>query len=71
MIHLHVRLFPVDYIPDLTQLPSCILRLATDVEWNVEKDCFDTFSRVMARFYRRPNDREVSFAPNTTTYVPK
>jgi hypothetical protein len=51
----------VDYIPDLTQLPSFVLRLASDVEWNLEKDCFDTICRVMAKFYRKPNDHEVSF----------
>ena len=51
----------VGYIPDLTQLPSFVLRLASDVEWNVEKDCFDTVCRVMAKFYRKPNDHEVSF----------
>lgn len=52
----------MDYIPDLTQLPNFVLRLTTDVEWNVEKDCFDTLCRVMARFYRKPNNPEVSFA---------
>lgn len=52
----------VDYIPDLTQLPSFVLRLASDVEWNVEKDCFDTICRVMARFYRKPNNPEVRFS---------
>ena len=50
----------MDYIPDLTQLPTCVLRLASDVEWNVEKDCFDTLCRVLARFYRKPNNSEVS-----------
>ncbi|KAI9561761.1 putative MLH1 [Daphnia sinensis] len=54
-----IPLLLVDYIPDLTQLPSFVLRLASDVEWNVEKDCFDTICRVMARFYRKPNDHEV------------
>ncbi|XP_046641833.1 DNA mismatch repair protein Mlh1-like [Daphnia pulicaria] len=54
-----IPLVLVGYIPDLTQLPSFVLRLASDVEWNVEKDCFDTVCRVMAKFYRKPNDHEV------------
>lgn len=51
----------VDYIPDLTQLPSFALRLATDVDWNSEKNCFDTLSRNIAMLYRRPNDSKVTF----------
>ena len=54
------RIVAVDYVPDLTRLPSCVLRLATDVNWNSEKECFDTFCRAMARFYQRPNDPKVS-----------
>ena len=51
--------FAEEYVPDLTKIPTLVLQLATEVEWTLEKDCFDTFSRVMARFYRQPNDPEV------------
>lgn len=32
-------------------LPLYILRLATEVDWNSEQKCFDTFSRETAMFY--------------------
>lgn len=59
----HLRLFfeIVDYIflffssdkhaPAMAQLPMYILRLATEVDWQGEKNCFETFSRETAIFY--------------------
>lgn len=35
-------------------LPLYILRIATEVEWNSEKDCFQTFCRETAKFYAIP-----------------
>lgn len=40
-----------DYIPDLEGLPLLVLRLATEVNWDSEKECFETFSREMSNFY--------------------
>ena len=39
------------YIPPLEGLPMYILRLATEVNWDSEKDCFDTFFRETSEFY--------------------
>jgi DNA mismatch repair protein MLH1 len=40
------------YIPDLNQLPMFVLRVATNVDWEDEESCFDTFSKELALFYR-------------------
>jgi len=40
-----------DYVPALEGLPLLLLRLATEVNWEEEKDCFMTLSRELARFY--------------------
>ena len=42
----------VGYIPDLNQLPMFVLRVATNVDWEEEESCFDTFSKELALFYR-------------------
>ncbi|XP_060532921.1 DNA mismatch repair protein Mlh1 isoform X2 [Cylas formicarius] len=39
------------YIPDATRLPLYLIRLATDVNWETERACFDTFCRETAKFY--------------------
>lgn len=39
------------YTPDLSNLPTYLLRLATEVNWESEKECFDTFARQTAVFY--------------------
>ena len=51
----------VDYVPDLCKLPTWILRLATETDWTSETECFRTFCRVTAKFYKQPNDHEVPF----------
>lgn len=33
-----------------------ILRLATEVDWSKEKQCFETFSRETASYYARSSD---------------
>ncbi|XP_035206479.1 DNA mismatch repair protein Mlh1-like isoform X2 [Stegodyphus dumicola] len=43
-----------NYHPPLVNLPSLMLRLASDVEWSSEKECFQSFSREMAAFYAVP-----------------
>ena len=36
-------------------LPTYLVRLVTEVNWDNEKDCFETFSRQTAVFYSQPN----------------
>ncbi|KFB53916.1 AGAP012192-PA-like protein [Anopheles sinensis] len=42
-----------NYIPSVVFLPMYILRLATEVEWDEEEECFHTFSRETATFFSR------------------
>lgn len=35
----------------MARLPMYILRLATEVDWTAEKNCFESFSRETAAFY--------------------
>lgn len=45
------------YTPNLDRLPHFLLCLATRVDWNDEKECFETFLRELAFFYSpRPFD---------------
>ncbi|KAG8192978.1 hypothetical protein JTE90_028099 [Oedothorax gibbosus] len=43
-----------NYDPSLLNLPNLILRLASDVEWSSEKECFETFCQEMSEFYAVP-----------------
>ncbi|XP_063421128.1 DNA mismatch repair protein Mlh1-like [Mytilus trossulus] len=40
-----------DFVPNMEGLPMYILRLATEVNWDAEKECFDTFARETSDFY--------------------
>ncbi|XP_030850458.1 DNA mismatch repair protein Mlh1 [Strongylocentrotus purpuratus] len=40
------------YIPAMEGLPMFILRLATEVDWDSERDCFQTFAKECSLFYR-------------------
>nr|XP_060637654.1 DNA mismatch repair protein Mlh1 [Anolis sagrei ordinatus] len=40
-----------NYIPPLEGLPMFVLRLATEVNWDEEKECFESLSRECAMFY--------------------
>uniref|UniRef100_A0A8C8ATU3 DNA mismatch repair protein MLH1 n=1 Tax=Otus sunia TaxID=257818 RepID=A0A8C8ATU3_9STRI len=40
-----------NYVPPLEGLPMFILRLATEVNWDEEKDCFESLSKELAMFY--------------------
>ncbi|KAG5870199.1 hypothetical protein JTB14_013893 [Gonioctena quinquepunctata] len=40
-----------DYMPDPKALPMYVVRLATEVNWESEKECFQTFARETAKFY--------------------
>lgn len=54
-----------DYIPNLDNLPSFLMRLGPQVDWSSEEECFDTFIRELAYFYtpvpspsKQSNDEE-------------
>nr|CAI5844906.1 unnamed protein product [Callosobruchus analis] len=40
-----------DYIPDSRALPFFVTRLASEVDWSTEKECFRTFSRELSSFF--------------------
>ncbi|XP_067837466.1 DNA mismatch repair protein Mlh1 [Heptranchias perlo] len=40
-----------NYVPALEGLPMFILRLATEVNWDEEKECFETLSKECGMFY--------------------
>uniref|UniRef100_A0A8C4NK96 DNA mismatch repair protein MLH1 n=1 Tax=Eptatretus burgeri TaxID=7764 RepID=A0A8C4NK96_EPTBU len=40
-----------NYVPALEGLPMFILRLATEVNWELEKECFESCSREFSSFY--------------------
>ena len=40
-----------DFVPDLSQIPNFVMGLATEVNWEDEEGCFDTFCSELARFY--------------------
>lgn len=44
-----------DYEPDLVDLPLFIIRLATEVDWPNEKECFDSISKEIGYFYSIKN----------------
>lgn len=39
------------YLPAFAKLPSFLLRLGPRVNWDSEKECFETFLRELAKFY--------------------
>ncbi|CAK1594543.1 unnamed protein product [Parnassius mnemosyne] len=43
------------HTPFMGALPTYLVRLVTEVNWDSEKECFDTFSRQTAIFYSQPN----------------
>ncbi|XP_050681284.1 DNA mismatch repair protein Mlh1 isoform X1 [Leptidea sinapis] len=43
------------YTPFMGALPTYLVRLVTEVNWDNEKQCFETFSRQTAIFYSQPN----------------
>ncbi|TFK22374.1 DNA binding protein [Coprinopsis marcescibilis] len=40
-----------EYIPNLDNLPSLLMRLGPQINWTSEKECFETFLRELAYFY--------------------
>jgi DNA mismatch repair protein MLH1 len=39
------------HLPSVAQLPNYLLRLATEVDWDNESSCFESFARETASFY--------------------
>ncbi len=39
------------HVPSFAALPIFLMRLATEVNWSSEEQCFDSFIREVARFY--------------------
>ncbi|KAI5198412.1 DNA mismatch repair protein MutL [Aureobasidium subglaciale] len=48
---LSIPLILKGYMPCLAKLPTFLLRLGPHVNWDEEKDCFDSFLRELASFY--------------------
>lgn len=55
------------YTPDMDRLPSFVLNLGNNVDWESEKECFETLAAAMADFYAmhppflpNPNENEHS-----------
>jgi DNA mismatch repair protein MLH1 len=44
---------PANYLPSLSKLPMYIVRIATDVDWDNEKECFQTFCRETAQYFSK------------------
>jgi DNA mismatch repair protein MLH1 len=53
--------------PDLAGLPDFIVRLITEVAWDVELDCFESIARELADFYKTI---EGESAPTAATPAP-
>ncbi|CAH1641501.1 unnamed protein product [Spodoptera littoralis] len=43
------------HTPFMGALPTYLVRLVTEVNWDSEKECFESFSRQTAIFYSQPN----------------
>ncbi|KAF4524963.1 hypothetical protein B566_EDAN014480 [Ephemera danica] len=48
------------YVPSIVGLPMLMVRMATDVEWEDEKECFVTLNRELARFYAKQHIKKVA-----------
>ncbi|XP_023294215.2 DNA mismatch repair protein Mlh1 [Lucilia cuprina] len=49
--------------PSITYLPLFMLRLATEVEWDTEEECFETFCRETANYYSIVAEVELQAEP--------
>lgn len=47
-----------DFEPNLIELPMFMLRLATEIDWKKEKDCFDTICNEIGLFYTLKNSKQ-------------
>nr|XP_022902874.1 DNA mismatch repair protein Mlh1 [Onthophagus taurus] len=53
-----------NYLPDMIGLPVYILRLASEVNWETEKDCFKSFAIETAAFYSELYSEEINEGSN-------
>lgn len=53
----------LQHCPSKTFLPLYMLRLATEVEWDTEEECFETFCRETARYYALVSEVELEANP--------
>ncbi|XP_037895904.1 DNA mismatch repair protein Mlh1 isoform X2 [Glossina fuscipes] len=51
------------YCPSKAYLPLYMLRLATDVEWEEEEKCFETFCRETAHYYATVSEADIKDDP--------
>ncbi|KAL8576325.1 hypothetical protein ACOMHN_006248 [Nucella lapillus] len=54
-----------NYTPPLAGLPMFVLRLATEVTWDSEKDCFTTFAKELSDLYAVKKDIYAQTLPKT------
>lgn len=50
--------FLENHKPAVSGLPLYILRLATEINWEIEKECFVTFAKETARYYAEIDGNE-------------
>lgn len=53
-----------NHVPPMEGLPMYILRLATEVDWDRERECFETFCRETANFYAMPHREDQCREPS-------
>ncbi|GAA6030858.1 hypothetical protein JCM8097_008910 [Rhodosporidiobolus ruineniae] len=58
------------YSPDLSKLPLFLLRIGAHVDWENEKECFDSFLHELAYFYSpTPGPTSPSPAPPPSSFI--
>ncbi|KAK4878024.1 hypothetical protein RN001_010530 [Aquatica leii] len=45
-----------NHIPEMAGLPMYVLRLATEIEWTKEKECFNSFAQETAQYYAQVHE---------------
>ncbi|GJQ79891.1 Mlh1 [Trypoxylus dichotomus] len=53
-----------NHVPEMTGLPTYLIRLASEVNWDIEKECFKTFATETAMYYSELNE-ELDSCTNT------
>ncbi|KAK3727044.1 hypothetical protein QZH41_012541 [Actinostola sp. cb2023] len=54
-----------NYVPNFFGLPMFILRLATEVEWDAEQECFNTLAKEVGLFYAFKPDSSTTKDPSS------
>ncbi|XP_041367878.1 DNA mismatch repair protein Mlh1-like [Gigantopelta aegis] len=69
----HILTLPMlleDYVPSLDGLPMYVLRLATEVNWDDEKECFRSFAKETSEFFSVKKSLFASPSPDATKENP-